>query len=118
MTERASLLLTREDLVELTGYKRPADQLKCLHARGFQRAAILRGRIILERAHYEAVCAGAIEAPRPKLRPLPPELQPRPRVIPPKVTPPKVLPLAAQQPARKNTSPKLQAAKGGKTQKD
>lgn len=85
MTERASLL-TAGEVAELTGYKRQADQLKCLHARGFYRATIHRGRLILERAHYEAACTGIVELPRPTLRPMH-EL--RPRVIPPKVNAPK-----------------------------
>lgn len=42
------------------GYKRPADQLRELHARGFVRATRSRisGRVELERAHYEAVVSG------------------------------------------------------------
>jgi hypothetical protein len=84
------LVLTPDELYELTRYKRQADQLKYLHARGFHRATLQRGRLILERAHYEAVCTGAVE-------------QARPRVIPPKVTPPrlKVLPLSEVQPKRR-----------------
>ena len=67
------LTLSADELRELTGgYERPADQLKCLHARGFLRATILRGRLVLERAHYAAVCAGQVQPQRP-------------RVVPPKV---------------------------------
>lgn len=64
------LTLTADELLEITGYRRQADQLKCLHARGFLRATILRGRLIVERAHYEAVCAGAVERARPRVLPL------------------------------------------------
>jgi hypothetical protein len=33
-------------------------QLEELHAQGFVRARISHGQLVLERAHYEAVCAG------------------------------------------------------------
>lgn len=58
------------------GYKRPADQLRALHALGFHRARLgkLTRRVILERPHYEAVCAGrelaSNDAHQPKVRPL------------------------------------------------
>ncbi len=44
------------------GYKRPGDQLRELHRQGFHRARIGRvtGQVILERPHYDAVCAGAV----------------------------------------------------------
>lgn len=47
-------------IAELTGYRQAAKQLEVLHQRGFWRAYILHGRVILERAHYDAVCAGAV----------------------------------------------------------
>ena len=54
-----------------------AAQVRELQSQGFVRARIRRGVVILERAHYEAVCAGrfavaANEAnnDRPKLRPI------------------------------------------------
>ncbi len=42
------------------GYKRAADQLRELHARGFTRAYVAKvtGKVVLERAHYEAVTRG------------------------------------------------------------
>jgi hypothetical protein len=42
------------------GYKRPGDQLRELHARGFTRGYIAKptGKVVLERAHYEAVTRG------------------------------------------------------------
>jgi hypothetical protein len=43
----------------LTGYKASTRQLAVLHARGFARAVINRnGAVVLERAHYDAVCRG------------------------------------------------------------
>lgn len=51
-----SLVLEEAELVAITGgYTRQADQLRVLHQRGFYRAAILRGRLVLERSHYDAV---------------------------------------------------------------
>jgi hypothetical protein len=47
------------------GYRRAADQLKALHARGFVRAYIPRvgkKRVILERAHHDAVVRGQFGA--------------------------------------------------------
>jgi len=43
----------------LTGYRSRPAQLKVLHKRGFVRAFINQaGVLVLERAHYEAVCQG------------------------------------------------------------
>jgi hypothetical protein len=51
-----SLTLSDTELVEITGgYTRQADQLRVLRERGFYRAAIVRGRVLLERSHYDAV---------------------------------------------------------------
>lgn len=53
------LTLTPAELVTLTGYQRPGDQLRALHEHGFVRARLGRlGDVILERAHYDAVCRG------------------------------------------------------------
>jgi hypothetical protein len=57
----ASLNLSPDEVREAAGgYLRPADQLRELHARGFTRAyrSKVSGRVILERAHYEAVVRG------------------------------------------------------------
>lgn len=65
------LLLTAAEIAELTQYGRPSRQLEELHRQGFFRARQGRsGAVILERAHYEAVCAGAATAPvrQPRLR--------------------------------------------------
>lgn len=60
------------ELVAITGgYTRQADQLRVLLARGFYRAAILRGRLVLERSHYDAVTRAApaeAEQSRPRRR--------------------------------------------------
>ena len=53
------LILTPEELRSITGYCQPAKQLVTLHDRGYWRAWMQHGAIILERIHYEAVCAGA-----------------------------------------------------------
>lgn len=72
------ITLTDEELRTITGYVQPASQLRALLARGFwlARRAPITGRVILDRAHYEAVCAGADRGPaansptrqRPQLR--------------------------------------------------
>lgn len=74
----SSLTLSPEELQLLTGYKRPADQLRELQRQGFYRArrGSVTGEVICERAHVEAVAAGAAAVPlgsarnRPKLRPV------------------------------------------------
>lgn len=75
----SDLTLSREEIQRLTGgYKRASDQLAELHRQGFFRARLGRvtGQVILERAHYDAVCAGAMAhmqapaGPRPRLRPV------------------------------------------------
>ncbi len=69
-----ALVLSADELVALTGYRRPSDQLAELHRQGFSRArrSASSGAIILERAHYEAVARGQVqEQPRvrmPRLR--------------------------------------------------
>jgi len=68
------LTLTPDQIEEITGYRQPAAQLAALHRRGYWRAYRDRlGRVVLERAHYDAVAAGAAaaeqHAPQPRLRP-------------------------------------------------
>jgi hypothetical protein len=61
-----------EEIRRITRYRRPAEQLEELHRQGFHRARRgADGKVILERAHYEAVCAGHAQAKRPALRPMP-----------------------------------------------
>ncbi len=55
----AGLTLTKMELEELTGYKEAPRQLEVLHRRGFLRAFISRRGLVLERAHYDAICRGA-----------------------------------------------------------
>lgn len=64
-----ALLLHPDELLALTGYKRPADQLQELHRQGFTRArrSPATGAVILERAHYLAVCAGQLQQARPRV---------------------------------------------------
>ena len=66
--------LSVSEIRAVTGYRRPAEQLAELHRQGFYRARRGRvdGAVILERAHYDAICAGAgVPANEPKLRPIP-----------------------------------------------
>lgn len=71
----SDVVLSSDELASLTGYKRPADQLRELKARGFYRARLgsVTRSVILERAHYHAVSAGqgsAANEDRPTVRPL------------------------------------------------
>ena len=65
-----TLTLTREEIEELTGYMWPSKQLDELRQQGFFRARIGRaGNVLLERTHYNAVCAGsASKTERPQVR--------------------------------------------------
>lgn len=74
-----TLRLTPAEIDQLTpGLVLPAAKLRELHRRGFWRAWVARDRsIVLERAHYDAVCAGALppgakpaDTGRPQLRPV------------------------------------------------
>ena len=63
-----TLTLTADELHALTGYRWARKQLEALHARGFWRAYInVCGRVVLERAHYDAVCRGDSQRPKPKM---------------------------------------------------
>ena len=66
------LILGSDELQALTGRssRRPALQLEVLLQRGFWRAHVnAGGRLVLERAHYEAVCRGDAERKRPQITP-------------------------------------------------
>jgi hypothetical protein len=64
------LTLSVAELVKLTGYRRPSDQLRELHLQGFLRARRNRlGGIVLERGHYDAVVAGGQALPAQDERP-------------------------------------------------
>lgn len=59
-------VLSDEELKQITGYSSAGHQLDVLHKRGFSRAYRDRtGRIILERAHYLAVCRGEFSQCKP-----------------------------------------------------
>lgn len=54
-----SAILSEKELIEITGYTTPNQQLNVLHKRGFVRAFRSRkGNVILERPHFQAVCRG------------------------------------------------------------
>lgn len=64
-----SLKLSEQELRDLTGYSRQAEQLAELHKLGFARAHRNRlGEVVLTRAHYDAVESGKVEPARPKVR--------------------------------------------------
>lgn len=70
------LTLTDDELVAITGLRRPSAQLDELRRQGFHRArrSPATGRVILERAHYQAVASGVTAptaVPAPQLRPAP-----------------------------------------------
>ena len=66
---RTGITLTADEIRELTRYDRPAFQLRELQQRGFSRAYIRAGAVVLERAHYEAVCRGTEEQRRGRVKP-------------------------------------------------
>lgn len=55
-----TLTLQPDELAAITGYEQATKQLNVLHRRGFNRAFIGRKGVVLERAHYEAVCRGEV----------------------------------------------------------
>lgn len=62
-----TITLTPAELEHLTGYKQPTQQLNVLHRRGFHRAFMARtGGVVLERAHYDAVCRGQQGSTQPQ----------------------------------------------------
>jgi hypothetical protein len=74
----SDVVLSAQEVQQLAGgYRRARDQLRELHRQGFHRARIghVSGEVILERAHYDAVCSGRLapapgqpQGSRPKLR--------------------------------------------------
>lgn len=54
-----SIILTDNEVEQITGYKRASEQIPELHRQGFYRARRSKttGDVILERAHYDAICA-------------------------------------------------------------
>lgn len=71
------LILTADELLALTGYSQSHKQLEELRRQGYHRArrSPVTGRVILERAHYEAVAAGAAgDQQRPRVK-MPPRMR-------------------------------------------
>jgi hypothetical protein len=72
----SGILLDELEIAALTGdMVLPRCQVRLLQQRGFVRARLERGKVVLERAHYEAVCRGEFGGPakaeqvaRPQLR--------------------------------------------------
>jgi hypothetical protein len=67
----SEILLSEDEIRSAAGgYKRPADQLRALEDQGYWRAyrSKVTGRIVLPRAHFEAVNRGEVAKPAPKLR--------------------------------------------------
>lgn len=56
----SSTILSREELRQVTGYQQANKQLVELLRQGFYRArrSPVDGYVILERAHYDAICSG------------------------------------------------------------
>lgn len=68
--EAVDLVLSESEIRTLTGCKRPGAQVEELLRQGFHRARLARdGSVVLERAHYDAVCRGPVAANEPSLRP-------------------------------------------------
>ncbi len=67
----SGITLSYAEIQAITGYVQPAAQLAELLRRGFDRArrSSRTGMVIVERAHYDAVCAGARLARTPEIRP-------------------------------------------------
>ncbi|MBA4343879.1 MAG: hypothetical protein C0423_17215 [Methylibium sp.] len=63
------ITLTPDEIADLTRYRRASAQLRELHARGFARAYIRAGQVVLERPHFEAVCRGEVQRERPRVKP-------------------------------------------------
>lgn len=66
----STITMTEVELQAITGFKRPHEQITELHRQGFYRARRSKttGNIILERAHYDAVCASGLAANDSKAR--------------------------------------------------
>lgn len=59
----SDITLSEAEIQALTEYEHATKQLNVLHSRGFTRAWINRhGKVVLERAHYEAVSRGEVKS--------------------------------------------------------
>jgi hypothetical protein len=79
VTDPDEICLSPAEIKRITGVHYPRRQLEELHRQGFWRARLgIRNEVILERAHYLAVCAGTTAAaasgdtarPAPELEPI------------------------------------------------
>lgn len=71
VAERHSLILSSAEIEALTGYRLASCQLEELRRQGFHRARRNpAGHVVLERAHYQAVCAGQDGAQPPADQPM------------------------------------------------
>lgn len=70
MNTAQDIIMSDAELQAITGYKRSQEQVEELHRQGFYRARRSKntGDVILERAHYDAVCAIGSAANEPKTR--------------------------------------------------
>jgi hypothetical protein len=64
-----SLFLSDEELHQLTGYQRNADQRRSLNARGWRFEVSAIGRPIVSRQHAEAMLNGVREEPKRNWQP-------------------------------------------------
>ena len=65
-----AIVLSEDELRTITRYRQPSRQLNELHRQGFHRARKGRfGGVLVERAHYEAVCAGRVAVNAPQVKP-------------------------------------------------
>jgi len=71
----SDLVLSADEILALTQVTLPRCQVRRLQEQGFVRARLVRGKAVLERAHYDAVCRGEFarppekrDTPRPMLR--------------------------------------------------
>jgi hypothetical protein len=79
----SGITLSTAEIFKITQYIQPNLQLEELRAQGFWRARLGQmGEVVLERAHYEAVCAGAVQPTRALLEP---------EALPPRAMPPRAL---------------------------
>lgn len=65
----APIMLTSDEVAQITGYRQPSRQLAALLSLGYWRARqTAAGLVTMERAHYEAVCRG-LTGEQPKRQP-------------------------------------------------
>lgn len=55
------LFLSKQDLIDLTGYKKPSAQARALNAMGIEHRIRPDGAVIVLRAHIAAILGGSTE---------------------------------------------------------